>query len=96
MTMALPKRGLVLHPGAAYAGEVRVADIGIPPEAVEKEKINTGLLDRDSAWGVVKHRKPDAHKGDFGRLMVIAGSLGKAGAAVMAGESRAQDGGRGW
>ncbi len=92
VTMALPKRGLVLHPGAAYAGEVRVADIGIPPEAVEKEKINTGLLDRASAWGLVKHREPDAHKGDFGRLMVIAGSLGKAGAAVMAGKAALRTG----
>ncbi len=40
VTMALLKRGLVLYPGADHAGVVRVADIGIPPEAVEKEKIN--------------------------------------------------------
>jgi len=84
VTMALPKRGLVLYPGAAFAGQVRVADIGIPPEVMEKEPIRTSLLERGSAWGLMDGRDRDAHKGDFGHLLVIAGSLGKAGAAVMA------------
>ncbi len=83
VTMALLKRGLVLNPGAQYAGTVRVADIGIPAEVIEKEKITVELLTRGMAWGAVTRRKPDAHKGDFGHLMVIAGSPGKAGAAVM-------------
>jgi NAD(P)H-hydrate epimerase len=84
VTMALLKRGLVLYPGARHAGVVRVADIGIPAEVVEREKISLGLLDRGSAWGAVSGRKPDAHKGDYGHLMIIAGSPGKAGAAIMA------------
>ncbi|MGE5172416.1 MAG: NAD(P)H-hydrate dehydratase [Betaproteobacteria bacterium] len=84
VTMALLKRGLVLHPGAEYAGTVRVADIGIPAEVIEDEKVVLSLLDRGSAWGVVANRKRDAHKGDYGHLMIIAGSPGKAGAAVMA------------
>jgi NAD(P)H-hydrate epimerase len=83
VTMALLKRGLVLQPGAGHAGVVRVADIGIPSECVEKEKINLTLLDRGYAWGILGRRKPDAHKGDFGHVMVVAGSPGKAGAAVM-------------
>ncbi len=84
VTMALLKRGLVLHPGAEYAGMVRVADIGIPAEVIEEEKVTLSLLDRGSAWGVIGNRKRDAHKGDYGHLMIIAGSPGKAGAAVMA------------
>jgi NAD(P)H-hydrate epimerase len=83
VTMALLKRGLVLYPGAEYAGTVRVADIGIPSEVADKEKIFTSLVTRSSAWGLINPRQPDAHKGDFGHLMVVAGSLGKAGAAVM-------------
>ncbi len=83
VTMALLKRGLVLYPGARHAGVVRVADIGIPSEVVEREKISLGLLDRGSAWGVIPGRKSDAHKGDCGHLMVIAGSPGKSGAAIM-------------
>jgi NAD(P)H-hydrate epimerase len=84
VAMALLKRGLALHPGARHAGVVRVVDIGIPAEVVEKEKISVSLLDRGSAWGVIAGRKPDSHKGDYGHLMVIAGSPGKAGAAIMA------------
>jgi NAD(P)H-hydrate epimerase len=83
VTMALPKRGLVLHPGASYAGQVRVADIGIPADVIEKEIITTHLLDRGSVWGAIRKRESDTHKGDYGHLMVVAGSLGKAGAAVM-------------
>ena len=84
VTMALLKRGLVLYPGARHAGTIRVADIGIPAEVVEKEGVSLSLLDRGSAWGVMATRRGDAHKGDYGHLMVIAGSPGKAGAAVMA------------
>ena len=84
VTMALLKRGLVLYPGAELAGTVRVADIGIPSEVIGKEKIAVELLDRGSAWGAITRRKPEAHKGDYGHLMIIAGSPGKAGAAIMA------------
>jgi hydroxyethylthiazole kinase-like uncharacterized protein yjeF len=84
VTLALPKRGLVLHPGAACAGQVRIADIGIPPQVIEEEKIALSLLDDDAVQGTMGVRARDAHKGGFGRLLVIAGSLGKAGAAVMA------------
>lgn len=84
VTMALPKRGLVLHPGASYAGTVRVADIGIPTEVVEAERIAAHMLDRSEVWGILGERRRDVHKGDFGHLLVVAGSLGKAGAAVMA------------
>ena len=84
VTMGLPKRGLVLHPGASFAGLVRVADIGIPTEVVEKERIQTGLLDLLAVRVIMDERRQDAHKGDFGHLLVIAGSPGKAGAAVMA------------
>ena len=83
VTMALLKRGLVLSPGSEHAGIVRVADIGIPAQAVEQESITHELLDRGYAWGLLGPRKRESHKGDFGHLLVLAGSLGKAGAAIM-------------
>jgi ADP-dependent NAD(P)H-hydrate dehydratase / NAD(P)H-hydrate epimerase len=84
VTMAFLKRGLVLYPGAEFAGTVRVADLGIPIEVAEKENIAVSLLNRGSVQDVISGRLPDAHKGDFGHLMVVAGSPGKAGAAIMA------------
>jgi NAD(P)H-hydrate epimerase len=84
VTMAALKRGLVLYPGATYAGEVRVVDIGIPTEVIDKEKITTGYLTAETAGGLLHQRDRDAHKGTFGHLLVVAGSPGKTGAAIMA------------
>ncbi len=83
VTMALLKRGLLLHPGAVHAGVVRVADIGMPPDAVNRENIEITLLDRGSTWGLLAPRMRDAHKGSFGHVLIVAGSLGKAGASIM-------------
>lgn len=84
VTMALPKRGLFLHPGAAYAGRVQVADIGVPPEVIEQENITVDLLDAEAVGGFMGIRPADSHKGTYGHLLVVAGSPGKAGAACMA------------
>ena len=92
VTMAIPKRGLVLYPGASFSGQVRVADIGIPGEVVEKEKIRVSSLEHGLAEGQLDLRDRDAHKGDFGHLLVIAGSLGKAGAAIMAAKGALRSG----
>lgn len=92
VTMALPKRGLVLHPGATYAGRVRVADIGIPPEAVDEQDIRLSMLDHGAVWGLLRKRDADTHKGNYGHLVVVAGSPGKTGAAVMAARSALRSG----
>ncbi len=92
VTMVLPKRGLVLYPGASFAGQVRVADIGIPTEVVEKEKIRVIMLEHGLAGGQMAVRDRDANKGDYGHLLVIAGSLGKAGAAIMAAKGALRSG----
>jgi NAD(P)H-hydrate epimerase len=83
VTMALLKRGLVLHPGAEHAGAVRVVDIGLPVEAVEQERVSLSLLERGFAWGMTGRRDRASHKGDYGHVLVVAGSVGKAGAAAM-------------
>ena len=84
VTFAFQKRGLVLFPGAAWAGEVVVADIGIPPEAARRIPTGCELLTEAEARMLAPPRAPDAHKGDAGRLLVVAGSAGKTGAAHLA------------
>ncbi|HEY7724517.1 MAG TPA: NAD(P)H-hydrate dehydratase [Anaeromyxobacteraceae bacterium] len=84
VTFGFWKRGLVLFPGAALAGGVSVADIGIPPEAAARVPVACELLDEGEARALVPPRPPDAHKGDAGRLLVVAGSPGKSGAAHLA------------
>jgi NAD(P)H-hydrate epimerase len=86
MTVALgyPKLGEVIYPGASYAGELIVADIGIHPEAVEEVRPRAELLEDDEVGWLVPDREPDSHKGTYGHLLVAAGSRGKTGAAILA------------
>ncbi len=86
VTLAAPKLPLVLPPGEMHAGEVVVADIGIPNDVIAHvDGAVVELLTQEEARALVDPRAPDAHKGDFGRLLVVAGSRGMAGAAYLAG-----------
>lgn len=84
MTVAtgLLKRGLVLYPGKHFAGAVTVVDIGIPP--ADLETIMSKVITAQHARTLLPPRPVDAHKGTFGKVMVVAGSLFYPGAAVLA------------
>jgi NAD(P)H-hydrate epimerase len=84
VTFAFQKRGLVFHPGPAHAGAVRVADIGLPAAAAARVPASCELLDEATVRALVPPRDAVAHKGDAGRLVVVAGSTGKTGAAHLA------------
>ena len=86
VTFAGLKRALVLQPGAALAGRVEVVDIGIPAEEVARG-ITTWGLEGDDVRRYFPAREADAHKGRFGHLLIVAGSRGKTGAAVLAGRA---------
>ncbi len=85
ITFGLAKIGHYTFPGAGLIGELELIDIGIPREVMEKSQ--TWLVDEDFAFSLLRSRKPDAHKGDAGHTLIFAGSVGKTGAAAMAGES---------
>lgn len=78
----LPKRGLLLHPGRGLAGRLALAEIGIP--SVDLEAIMSNTLTADYARRLLPARPSDAHKGTFGKVMVVAGSLHYPGAAYLA------------
>lgn len=80
-TFAYPKLGHYLYPGAAYCGKIGVVNIGIPNFIAKEVNPKQYLLTPESFKLV--HRSSDAHKGQTGRLLVIAGSPGKTGAAAM-------------
>lgn len=85
VTFALSKIGLVTYPGALHVGRLRVADISIPDEAIERKGIDVWLPDAASVAHLFE-RRPDANKGDFGHVAIIAGSVGMTGAAALAAE----------
>lgn len=90
-TFAGWKRGLLLYPGAAKAGQVIVVDIGIPDSAA-REGTGLVLLEASDIAPLFPPREPDSHKGAFGRLLVVAGSAGKTGAAALAGRAALRTG----
>lgn len=78
----LAKRGLLFEPGRSRAGILTLAEIGIP--AHHLEEIMSETLTRDYARRLLPARPADAHKGSFGKVLVIAGSIHYPGAATLA------------
>ncbi len=91
VTFAGLKRSLLLAPAAAQAGVVEIGDIGVPAEAARRG-ITTWRLEIADVRPSFPPRDLDAHKGRFGHLLVVAGSLGKTGAAVLAGRAALRSG----
>ncbi len=90
VTFAYPKVGHFRFPGASALGELVVADIGIDPalaEDVVLEVVTPMMVQR---W--LPPRPPDAHKGTFGKAMIVAGSVNYTGAAYLAGASATRAG----
>ena len=84
VTLGAPKLPLVLPPAESKSGEVVVADIGIPADIFDQlEGPHIELLTREQMRPLIPARAVDAHKGDYGHVVVVAGSMGKAGAAVL-------------
>lgn len=80
VTFGVGKKGLVLYPGANYAGEVIIKDVGFPGQAVKREAIRWKLLEKSDLYGLLE-RKRHSNKGTYGRVLVIAGSRTMSGAA---------------
>lgn len=92
VTMALPKTGLVLYPGAVYAGRITVADIGMPFSIIRDAAAEAEILEKDAIRRFFAPYPPDAHKGIFGRVFILAGSGGFTGAAALAGAAAVRSG----
>src|SRR5262245_2916516 len=85
VTLGAPKVPLILPPAEQKSGEVVIADIGIPGAVFETlDGPRLELLTRDRIRPLISPRAADAHKGDFGRVLIVAGSRGKSGAAMLA------------
>ncbi|MEE9504289.1 MAG: NAD(P)H-hydrate epimerase, partial [Thermodesulfobacteriota bacterium] len=92
VTFALPKRGLLVHPGSDYTGRLKVIDISIPSYLIEEEAIADQVLCFENLSRSIIKRDPNAHKGSYGHVLVIAGSKGKTGAAALACQAAARVG----
>ena len=101
VTFTLPKFGHLEGQGGYYTGELKTADIGIPEDIVERvlaEKDDEGnaavfeACDGACAERLLPRRRPDGHKGTFGRVSITGGSVGLTGAPVLASRGAARCG----
>ena len=90
VTFGYPKLGHVRFPGAGVLGVLVVADIGIDPGLAEDVAVEMVTPAMVRPW--LPHRPVDAHKGTFGKVMIVAGSVNYTGAAYLAGASATRAG----
>jgi len=82
VTFSLAKPGHFVEPGCIYCGELRVCDIGVPQEALSR--VISHMYAAVPGDITLPHRRLDTHKGDYGRVLIIAGSTGYTGAPALA------------
>ncbi|MBW1835216.1 MAG: NAD(P)H-hydrate dehydratase, partial [Deltaproteobacteria bacterium] len=73
----------LIFPGATYTGNLEIVDIGIPNYIAKSVEPGQFLLTSELIRAALQKRSPEAHKGNAGHLLIIAGSTGKTGAAAM-------------
>jgi len=84
VTFGYAKYGHLSYPGAEQTGALQIADIGFAAEAMRQLAPRGRYVERAEAAPVVPRRVPNTHKGVYGHPLIIAGSRGKAGAALIA------------
>lgn len=92
VTIGLPKRGLLVHPGAEFAGKLDVVDIGFPQQVIDAQNIKVHWTTQKDAAKRVPPRLPASYKGSYGRVLVVAGSTGMTGAAALTSEAALRTG----
>jgi len=87
-TMGEVKRGLMLYPAADFVGKLRVCDIGVTASCLldvpDAQPVSSWCLTDDADLASILYRPPHAHKGTFGRVVVMGGCYGMSGAPYFA------------
>lgn len=88
----IPKTAFFLPQNHRFIGEWHLLNIGLLKEAINREKTTLYFIDKDEFKGMYKPREKFSHKGTFGHSLIIAGSYGKIGAAVLSAEAALRSG----
>lgn len=83
VTFGFPKPGLLVFPGADFAGHLALIDIGIPGTVSSRFETGHDLIEPHDFMQLLSNEKGDVHKGKRGHLLILAGSEGKTGAAAL-------------
>lgn len=91
ITFACRKQGQLLYPGSMHSGSVHVVDIGIPLKAYQNVTYST-VLDDEIAHALLPKRQAHSHKGSYGKVLLIGGSLRMHGALTLCAKSMLRSG----
>lgn len=83
VTFGYKKIGMLFHPLEEYCGEIIVEEIGLPAKATSGVELLPTLFDEKAAMELFPERAKNSHKGDFGRLLNVAGCASMSGAAML-------------
>ncbi len=92
VTFALPKVGLLVHPGCEYVGRLVVSDIGIPSTVIDAMDIKTNCPTAREISRLIPSRHADSNKGNYGRIFIISGSVGMTGAGCLSARAALRSG----
>lgn len=92
ITFQLPKLSFLLPENGAYVGEWHVVNIGLDQKFIEQSETNYFLIEKNDCKKILRPRSKFSHKGNFGHALLIAGSHGKMGAAVLAARAAMRSG----
>ena len=84
LSLQLPKLAFLFAENEQFVGEWQLLDIGLSEEAINEKETDFVLAEHGDMPPMLKVRSKFAHKGNFGRALLIAGSQGMAGASVLA------------
>ncbi len=92
ITMAAVKQGMLKLPAFNFVGELNVVDIGLPSSLRSLKPLQTDAADQELVAKILPERPADAHKGNFGTVLIAAGSVNYTGAALLAGKAAYRSG----
>ncbi len=91
-TLQFPKLAMMFAENEQFVGRWSVVDIQLHPQAIEMATTPYHYLEKEDVKRLPKERRRFAHKGDFGKLLIWAGSVGMAGAATLAARAATRSG----
>lgn len=92
ITFAAYKKGFLNYGADKFTGKIIVEDIGIPEAVIDKFYNKELIVEESLIRAKLKTRSKHSHKGDFGRVLIVAGSRGFTGAAYISTEAAVKSG----
>ena len=88
LTLQQKKLSFLFAESQKYIGRLEILDIGLSPEGMKNIPSRYNVVEESSLRRLIRKRSDFAHKGEMGNALLIAGSYGMAGAAILAAKSR--------